>query len=510
MNIIIYDFGTSSLKACLFDASCETDGLRAFCSKPYPIYYGDGEKVEQHEEDWWNAACEATKQLLQESALSPGDIGAISFCCQMGALIPVDREGKTVIPPISLLDDRAKVEFKKYFCDGLIRAEGRNVRKVLQFLSHALYMPYTSKEPFWKYIWIRDNMPDVYNRIYKCLDVIDWLLFRCTGRFVRVMDNAQYTSFLDRKDTSSWNDYLCRKFGLKKEHLPEIVKSTSIIGGLLPEAAAQLGLNSGIPIVAGASDVSCIPLGAGLYKNGQCSIYCGTSGMVETVTDRYLLDVRNNCCSLRTAIDGMYFYSSEIALAGKCVDAYVDILYPEKTFHEKLEHFYRKISNAPVGCGGMIFAPWFMGIKSPRSNSDIGGMAVGLKYGFNDAYLGRALAEGLCFQYRWIVESQQKKIRQDDIVRFVGGTSCSDAVCQILSDVLGRPVEVIEHPELVGCYGALTLARLALGLSPDIAHACSRRAIRNIYTPSDSAHAIYQDCYARFLKVYDCAKKMSR
>ena len=100
--------------------------------------------------------------------------------------------------------------------------------------------------------------------------------------------------------------------------------------------------------------------------------------------------------------------------------------------------------------------------------------------------------------------------RQDDIVRFVGGTSCSDAVCQILSDVLGRPVEVIEHPELVGCYGALTLARLALGLSPDIAHACSRRAIRNIYTPSDSAHAIYQDCYARFLKVYDCAKKMSR
>lgn len=262
----------------------------------------------------------------------------------MGALIPIDREGKTVIPPISLLDDRAKVEFKKYFCDGLIRAEGRNVRKVLQFLSHALYMPYTSKEPFWKYIWIRDNMPDVYNRIYKCLDVIDWLLFRCTGRFVRVMDNAQYTSFLDRKDTSSWNDYLCRKFGLKKEHLPEIVKSTSIIGGILPEAAAQLGLNSGIPIVAGASDVSCIPLG-----------------------------------------------------------------YPEKTFREKLEYFDKKISDAPAGCGGMIFAPWFLGIKSPRSNSDIGGMAVGLKYGFNDAYLGRALAEGLCFQYRWIVESQQKK-----------------------------------------------------------------------------------------------------
>lgn len=186
MNIIIYDFGTSSLKACLFDVSSEKDGLIAFCSKKYPVYYGEGEKVEQHEEDWWNAACEATKQLLQESALSPGDIGAISFCCQMGALIPVDREGKTVIPPISLLDDRAKVEFKKYFCDGLIRAEGRNVRKVLYFLSHALYMPYTSKEPFWKYIWIRDNMPDVYNRIYKCLDVIDWLLFRCTGRFVRV------------------------------------------------------------------------------------------------------------------------------------------------------------------------------------------------------------------------------------------------------------------------------------------------------------------------------------
>lgn len=510
MNIIIYDFGTSSLKACLFDAGTQKDEVKAFCSKQYHIYYGEGGTVEQHEEEWWDAACSATKCLLQEAALCPADIGAISFCCQMGALIAVDQEGNTVIPPISLLDDRAKAEFKKYFCNGLIRAEGRNVRKVLQFLSHSLYMPYTSKEPFWKYLWIRDNMPDVYDRIYKCLDVIDWLLLKCTGQFVRVLDNAHYTAFLDRKDTSSWSDFLCRKYGFKKEHLPAIVKSTSVIGGLLPEAAIQLGLNSGIPVVAGAADTSCIPLGAGLYKNGQCSIYCGTSGMVETVTDRYRLDVWNNCCALRTAIDGMFYYSSEIALAGRCVDAYVDILYPEMKFAERLHYFDKKISDAPVGCGGMIFAPWFMGVKSPRANSDIGGMVFGIKYGFDGSYLNRALAEGLCFQYRWIVESQQKRIHLDDVVRFVGGTACSNIICQMLADVLGRPVEVIEHPELVGCYGALTIARLALNLSPDISHACGSRPIRKRYNPSEPAHTIYQVSYTRFLKAYDCAKKMSK
>ncbi len=441
MNIIIYDFGTSSLKACLFDAGSETDEVRAFCSKPYPIKYDEGDIVEQHEGDWWEAACSATKCLLQEAALSPGDIGAISFCCQMGALIAVDKEGNTVIPPISLLDDRAKAEFKKYFCNGLIRVEGRNVRKVLRF--------------------------------------------------------------------SSWSAYLCRKFGFKKEHLPVIVKSTSVIGGLLPEAAMQLGLNPGIAVVAGAADTSCIPLGAGLYKNGQCSIYCGTSGMVETVTDRYRLDVWNNCCALRTAIDGMFYYSSEIALAGRCVDAYVDILYPGMKFAERLQYFDNKISDAPVGSGGMIFAPWFMGIKSPRSNSDIGGMVFGIKYGFDGSYLNRALAEGLCFQYRWIVESQEKRIHLDDVVRFVGGTACSDIICQMLADVLGRPVEVIEHPELVGCYGALTIARLALNLSPDIFHACGSRPIRKRYTPSEPAHTIYQGSYTKFLKAYDCAKKMS-
>ena len=45
---------------------------------------------------------------------------------------------------------------------------------------------------------------------------------------------------------------------------------------------------------------------------------------------------------------------------------------------------------------------------------------------------------------RWFLETQDKKIKTSDTVRFVGGGALSDVTCQILADVTGKTVETVD------------------------------------------------------------------
>ena len=56
MYIIIYDFGTSSVKTCLFDIDSEIH-LVASSVGEYGLYISDNGGAEQDTEEWWIAIC---------------------------------------------------------------------------------------------------------------------------------------------------------------------------------------------------------------------------------------------------------------------------------------------------------------------------------------------------------------------------------------------------------------------------------------------------------------------
>ena len=66
----------------------------------------------------------------------------------------------------------------------------------------------------------------------------------------------------------------------------------------------------------------------------------------------------------------------------------------------------------------------------------------------------RAVTEGVCFHLRWFLETEEKKIKTSDTIRFVGGGALSDVTCQILADCIGRKVETVDSPQNVGAVGA--------------------------------------------------------
>ena len=64
MYIIIYDFGTSSVKTCLFQIDSKIQ-LTAGASAEYGLYISDNGGAEQDVDEWWEALCSTTRDVLK-------------------------------------------------------------------------------------------------------------------------------------------------------------------------------------------------------------------------------------------------------------------------------------------------------------------------------------------------------------------------------------------------------------------------------------------------------------
>ena len=70
----------------------------------------------------------------------------------------------------------------------------------------------------------------------------------------------------------------------------------------------------------------------------------------------------------------------------------------------------------------------------------------------------RSVVEGTCMHLRWFLETQDKKVKTSDTIRFVGGGALSDVTSQILADCTGRTIEVVASPQNVGSVGAAVIS----------------------------------------------------
>ena len=317
--IIAYDIGTTGVKTCLFRIG-EEISLIASAQQGYQLYVLDNGGVEQDTEEWWAAMCTTTHALLKKADVSPDKIAGISFCSQMQGLVLVDRNGNAVRRPMSYMDQRAKAQIKAGIAHG-VQIGGANVWKLLKCLTITGAAPLSVKDPVWRYKWVQDNEPALFERVYKWLDVKEYLICRCTGEFVMTEDSAFSTFLYDtRKGRRGWSEPLCRMLRVDIAHLPCIIKSTDKAGELLESAANELGLAAGTPLFGGGGDATLIGIGAGCTNVGDTHIYSGTSGWVSTVVNKQIVDTDAMIAAIVGAQSGKYNYFAEMETAGKCLE----------------------------------------------------------------------------------------------------------------------------------------------------------------------------------------------
>ena len=223
MYIIVYDFGTSSVKTCLFDIDSEIH-LVASSVGEYGLYISDNGGVEQDTEEWWNAICSTTGDLFKHSEVKPENIEGMAFCSQMQGSVFVDENGNALRRPMSYLDQKGFKEYKECMGTGIIKVSGCSLYKLVRNLIVNYAGSTSAKDPVWKYKWVENNEPEIFNKIYKWLDINDYLVARCTGRIIRTPDSAFATFLYDtRKGKEGWNKGLLKMYKVNPKHMPDII-----------------------------------------------------------------------------------------------------------------------------------------------------------------------------------------------------------------------------------------------------------------------------------------------
>lgn len=522
---LAYDVGTTACKSCLYSITDKLE-LVDYHINEYPIITtsnGDG-GVEQLAEDWWNAIREGTKIILSRTNIQPSKINGIAFCCQMQGTIVVDKEGDVLRNPMIWMDSRSTAQMKRNFQSGLLKIEGMNAIKALKFLKITGGAPGTAKDPIWKYLWIKDNEPDIFNKIYKWLDVKDYLTFRCTGNYKQTLDSAHLTWVYNTQPGKlGWSKSLCKTYKIEMDHLPEVINSTDIIGGLTKNAANDLGLIEGIPIFGGGGDASMIPIGAGCVDLFDTHIYIGTSGWVVSNVKERWVDLKNFIASILNAIPDHYNYIAEQETAGYCLEwvrdhlamdeigLYMDAknVVDQKDEYDTLyDYLNEAVTSCEDGSGNVIFTPWLHGNRAPREDPYVRGMFFNIGIETGKRQMIRSVLEGVAYNVRWLLEACEKKIPLQKSVRMVGGGAKSEIWCQIMSDITGRTIETIDNPQNVGSAGAALTSAIGSGIIKSFKDVKQLIPIKLIYNPRKECQSLHERNFSVFKQLYDNNKKL--
>ena len=254
--VITYDVGTSGIKTCIFEID-NSIKLISSAVEGYNLFIEDDGGAEQDPDELWQAMCNTTQKVLL-SGIPKEKIAGISFCSQMQGLVLVDKDGEAIRPTMSYMDQRAYREMKEGIGKG-IKISGMNIFKLLKSIRITGAVAGSVKDPVWKYNWVKQNEPENFKKIYKWLDVKEYLILKCTDKFIMTKDSAFGTLLYDVRDGKNcFSKEMCQMLGVDIEHMPQIVKSSDTVGPLTKKAALKLGLNEGIPVFGGGGDASLI------------------------------------------------------------------------------------------------------------------------------------------------------------------------------------------------------------------------------------------------------------
>lgn len=522
--ILAFDVGTTGIKSCLFAVGPKTLELIDATEASYPLMILKNGGAEQQPEDWWQALHQSTTLLLSRNRLSPGKIGGITFCSQMQALVLVDQLGRALRPAMIYMDQRAGKEMKETIGDG-IKVAGVNLVKLLISIRETGAVNASVKDPVWKYHWVKKNEPELFKKVFKWLDVKEYLIGRLTDSFLMTEDSAFAALLYDnRRRNHRWSVKVCKMLDVNLDHLPPIIRCTDQAGQVTKTAAAELGLVQGIPVFGGGGDASLIGIGAGAVHPGDTHIYTGTSGWVSTVVKKPIVDPSTMIAAIIGAQTDSYNYFAEMETAGKCLEWVKDhlaldlvgiyknaTLYcesPEAAYRNLYAHLTGLAEKVPAGSKGLIFTPWLHGNRCPFEDSRARGIFFNLSLETGKSEMIRAVIEGVCYHLRWMLEAQERKVKTGEKIRYIGGGALSETTCQILADITGKTVETVDQPQNTGAVGAAVVAGIGMGLIASFDEL--KEIIRPVkqFQPNQTNRSVYARNYSVYRKLYPTNKRL--
>lgn len=500
MNYLMaIDAGTGSVRAVIFD------------TKGNQISVGQREWTHLEEEGIpnsmsfdcetnWALTCECIKESLNSAGLSGEDIIALSATSMREGIVLYDESGKELWA-VANVDARADKEVK-YLKENFSSIEEDFYKESGQTFALGA-LP--------RIMWLKNNKPDVYEKVAKISMIGDWILARLSGVIATDPSNGGTTGIFSLKERN-WVPIMAKTVGIKDNIFPPCLEVGTLVGTVTVEASSETGLSTNTKVVMGGGDVQLGSAGLGVVEVGEVAVLGGSFWQqVVNIPSSTLppkdmgIRVNPHVVPNQSQAEGITFFSGLVMRWFRDTFCDMEKLEAKEKGVDVYTILEEKAKKVPVGSHGIMpifsdsmkYGKWYHAAPSFLNLSIDPNIC-------NRASMFRSLQENACIVSSINLEKIKKftNIEIDTIV-FAGGASKGELWCQILSDVTGCKVKVPRVTEATAL-GAAMAAGVGCGIYSSIANAAKELVTWDKeYIPNSLNTEKYKTIKQKWQEIYE-------
>ena len=348
-----------------------------------------------------------------------------------------------------------------------------------------------------KLAWLKDHRPESYKNVSHVLTLADWLAFMLTGNLGCEPTLGAGAGLLDfRRRTWAWRHV---RPAWSADLAGRNPRRHRTCGQWSSEPTA--GLPAGTPVVVAGADTQCALIGTGALDAGCAGIVAGWSATVQLLVPQPVLSEDMSTWSGCFQLPGLWTVESSAGDAGNAYRWLASTLFdPTDAPFDRMDSL---AASAPVGSDGVMAMLGPSAMDVSELDMSMGGLVFPVPMtlgGPTRAHLVRAALEGLAYALRANVEQAERVAGiSAHRISLSGGMTRTKSFVRIMSDVMGRPIEVADGPESTAV-GAAHVARTAIGQFASLTDAVdSTPSLTRTMDPDPHAAADYDDLYHAWL-----------
>ena len=500
--ILGVDIGTTSLKAAVFDLQ----GVQlASAVVEYTLLTPELNVVEAPCGVYLDSLKKCLDIIRGKGTVDTQNICVIGFSVQGETLCFLDHDGAPLRNAIVWMDNRASEQAEQ------LRAQ------VGDELCYQVtgQVSFEACWPAAKILWVREHEPELFARTAHFALLEDYFIYQLTGRLVAEGSLLTSTEYWDIRTKRYWPEMLAF-LGIDESRLPEIRESGELVGTILPQMAAELGISPQAQVTTGCLDQAAGAIGVGNIRPGIFSENIGAALAICVPTKTLTYDPNRQMPVHYFALPDTYMMHT-FTTGGMCLRWFRDAFCQSEIGLQDatgLDSYYlmdREAERIPAGSDGLITLPHLQGSMAPDVNLNAKGIFYGATLKHGKAHFIRSIMESLGYLICRNLEAIDAMGLEVAQIRTMGGGSKSDLWNQIKADITGKTLHVTYSSQDTACLGAAILAGTAVGSFESVEAAVDAMVrVKKTFEPDPVKHAIYEKQYRKFKLLFQSVQELYR
>ncbi len=498
-NALGIDVGTTNVKVALVAGNGATV---ASTQRALGMTRSEG-IAEQDAEQTWATLLDAIRELTTAHPLAAADVGAIGVCSQYSSIVPVAADARPLMPMLMWQDTRGT--------ERSFEIMARDENAFMTFVERHGIPPVGGGLSLAHILYVQHDRPEVHARTAAYVESMDYLTARLTGRITASRHSTYMYQLCDNRSLHppAYDDELVSAAGVDPTRLPPLIEIDATVGDLLPDLARTLGIPATATVYAGTNDTATAAIATGAFAPGRAGISIGTTSVLVDEVDGFRVDLEHQIFPMPAPYRDRYVVCAENGLGAKVLEHVLrNFVYAvdglgDHGVDDAFAMLEPALESTVAGAGGVLFLPWLGGSNAPQGDDTMRGGFVNMSLETTRPALIRAVVEGVAHNLRWLLRPVEAYTGNPiEEIALVGGAARSRTWCQVVADVLDRPVIAPAAPDVAIARATALLAlqrsgtwtRAELDLEPSGA---TRR-----FEPDPRTRSLYADRHVQFEAAY--------